>query len=280
MRHYSVLLAAVLLALASCQGGKSGPATVEAAADSVVINDSLSAVDSLLAELSELPVPKAADELFDDFLYNFAANRKLQMERILFPLRMVSGDKVETVDRGHWQLERFFMRQGYYTALFDSERHMEVVKDTSISRAVVEKIFLDTHKVSQYDFRRLHGAWMLVEVRSVPFEQSANASFLSFYSQFASSLEFQRSHLAGEVRFVGPDPDDDFAFMEGVITPDTWEAFAPQLPQKMLYNIIYGNPRPEGKSKLFVLRGIANGFELQMTFDRDGDSWKLSKLST
>ena len=280
MRHYSVLLAAVLLALASCQGGKSGPATVEAAADSVVINDSLSAVDSLLAELSELPVPKAADELFDDFLYNFAANRKLQMERILFPLRMVSGDKVETVDRGHWQLERFFMRQGYYTALFDSERHMEVVKDTSVSRAVVEKIFLDTHKVSQYDFRRLHGAWMLVEVRSVPFEQSANASFLSFYSQFASSLEFQRSHLAGEVRFVGPDPDDDFAVMEGVITPDTWEAFAPQLPQKMLYNIIYGNPRPEGKSKLFVLRGIANGFELQMTFDRDGDSWKLSKLST
>lgn len=280
MRHYSVLLAAVLLALASCQGGKSGPATVEAAADSVVINDSLSAVDSLLAELSELPVPKAADELFDDFLYNFAANRKLQMERILFPLRMVSGDKVETVDRDHWQLERFFMRQGYYTALFDSERHMEVVKDTSVSRAVVEKIFLDTHKVSQYDFRRLHGAWMLVEVRSVPFEQSANASFLPFYSQFASSLEFQRSHLAGEVRFVGPDPDDDFAIMEGVITPDTWEAFAPQLPQKMLYNIIYGNPRPEGKSKLFVLRGIANGFELQMTFDRDGDSWKLSKLST
>jgi len=68
--------------------------------------------------------------------------------------------------------------------------------------------------------------------------------------------------------------------MEGVITPDTWEAFAPQLPQKMLYNIIYGNPRPEGKSKLFVLRGIANGFELQMTFDRDGDNWKLSKLST
>jgi hypothetical protein len=278
MRHYSVLLAAVLLALASCQGGKSGPATVEAAADSVVINDSLSAVDSLLAELSELPVPKAADELFDDFLYNFAANRKLQMERILFPLRMVSGDKVETVDRGHWQLERFFMRQGYYTALFDSERHMEVVKDTSVSRAVVEKIFLDTHKVSQYDFRRLHGAWMLVEVRSVPFEQSANASFLPFYSQFASSLEFQRSHLAGEVRFVGPDPDDDFAQMEGIVTPDTWPAFAPELPDRMIYNIVYGKPVRNSERKIFVMRGIANGLEVEMTFEHTDGKWLLKKL--
>ena len=280
MRHYFVLLTVVLLVLASCVGGKSGSAATEETADSAVVKDSLTAVDSLLAELDNLPMPKAADELFDDFVFNFAANRKLQMERILFPLRMVTGDKVETVEKSKWQMERYFMRQGYYTELFDNERHMEVVKDTSVNQAVVEKIHFDTQTVSQYDFRRLHGAWMLVEVRTISFDQSSNASFLPFYQQFANSTEFQMEHMGSEVTFVGPDPDDDFATMEGVITPDTWEAFAPQLPKKMIYNIIYGEPRKEGNSKLFVLRGIANGLELEMTFHRTNGKWKLTKLST
>lgn len=280
MRHYFVLLAVVFLVLASCVGGKSESATTDEVADSTVVSDSLTAVDSLLAELDNLPMPKAADELFDDFLFNFAANRKLQMERILFPLRMVTGDKVTNVDRSHWQMEHFFMRQGYYTEIFDNERHMEVVKDTSVNQAVVEKIFFDSQTVSQYDFRRLKGAWMLVEVRTIPIERSGNASFLPFYHQFASSTEFQLKHLSEEVKFVGPDPDDDFAMMEGVITPDTWEAFAPQLPQKMIYNIIYGDARKEGNSKLFVLRGIANGLELEMTFQRGNGNWRLTKLST
>ena len=280
MRHYFFMLAAFLLVLASCGGGKTGSVTAEEVADSAAVRDTMTAIDSLLAELDNLPMPKAADELFDDFVFNFAANRKLQMERILFPLRMVTGDKVESVDRPQWKMERFFMTQGYYTELFDNERHMEVVKDTSVNQAVVEKIYFNSQTVSQYNFRRLKGAWMLVEVRTIPFDKSNNASFLPFYQQFASSLEYQLQHLGNEVAFVGPDPDDDFATMEGVITPDTWEAFAPQLPQKMIYNIIYGEPRKEGNSKLFVLRGIANGMELEMTFQRSNGNWRLTKLST
>ena len=280
MRHYFFLLAAFLLIFISCGGSKTGAVTNEESADSVVAGDSMTAVDSLLAELDNLPMPKAADELFDDFVFNFAANRKLQMERILFPLRMVTNGKVQTVDRSNWKMEYFFMRQGYYTELFDNERHMEVVKDTSVNQAVVEKIFFDSQTVSQYHFRRLKGAWMLVEVQTIPIDKSNNASFLPFYHQFATNSDYQLQHLGNEVTFVGPDPDDDFATMEGVITPDTWEAFAPQLPKKMIYNIIYGEPRQEGNSKLFVLRGIANGLELEMTFHRANGNWRLTKLST
>jgi hypothetical protein len=79
---------------------------------------------------------------------------------------------------------------------------------------------------------------------------------------------------------VGPDPDDDFSMMEGIITPDTWEAFAPELPSKMIYNIIYGEAKKETNSKLFVLRGIANGQELEMTFKRKDGKWLLTKLAT
>ena len=280
MRHYFFLLAVFFLIFVSCGGSKTGTATDEEVADSVVAGDTMSGVDALLAELDNLPMPKAADELFDDFVFNFAANRKLQMERILFPLRMVTNGKVESVGRQKWKMEHFFMHQGYYTELFDYERHMEVVKDTSVSQVVVEKIFFESQTVSQYCFRRLKGAWMLVEVRTIPFTESNNASFLPFYHQFASSSDYQLQHLGNEVTFIGPDPDDDFATMEGVITPDTWEAFAPQLPKKMIYNIIYGEPRKEGNSKLFVLRGIANGLELEMTFHRHNGNWRLTKLST
>ena len=75
----NLIVSVVLLAvLTSCGGNKSGQATEEVPADSA-LNDSLRN-DSLMAE--DYPMPKAADELFDDFVYNFVVNHKLQMERI------------------------------------------------------------------------------------------------------------------------------------------------------------------------------------------------------
>lgn len=198
----------------------------------------------------------------------------------MFPLKKVNGNKVEKIDRDHWRMERYFMRQQYYTLLFDSEKHMEVVKDTSVNHAVVEMIYFNTGAIIQHVFNRLRGVWMLTEIQTIPISASNNASFLEFYSRFSTDTEFQEESLAESIQFEGPDPDDDFARMEGVITPDTWEAFAPELPKRMIYNIIYGKPRPEGNRKVFVLRGIANGMELEMTFQRKGGEWRLYKLTT
>ena len=268
----------LLLLLASCGGNKTKNADEEVVADT--LQTDTTAVDSLEAVMESMPVPKAADELFDDFIFNFAANKKLQMERILFPLKKINGDKVETIDKSQWKMERYFMRQQFYTVLFDSEKQMEVVKDTSVSHAVVEFIYFNTGAVVQHVFDRLRGTWMLTSIQTIPIPQSSNASFLAFYRQFASDSEFQAHSLSESIKFEGPDPDDDFARMEGEITPDTWEAFAPDLPKKMIFNVIYGQPHKEGNRKLFVLRGIANGLELEMTFQRKGGEWKLIKLTT
>ena len=121
---------------------------------------------------------------------------------------------------------------------------------------------------------------MLMAINTIPIAKSANPSFLEFYHQFVTDPQFQQESLASTVHFVGPDPDDDFSVMEGIITPDTWEAFAPELPSKMIYNIIYGDAKKETNSKLFVLRGIANGQELEMTFKRKDGKWLLTKLAT
>ena len=277
----SLSAALLVLATASCGGnGAKAPGDSDAAdtASAAVIDSAALAADD--DDANQPPMPKAADELFDDFIFNFAASRKLQMERIVFPLPSVNGPKKELIGRSAWKMEYFFMRQGYYTLLFDNERHMEVVKDTAVHHAVVEKIYFNTSSVIQYVFDRHQGAWMLVEMNTIPISASSNASFLTFFHRFATDKEFQSQSLGETVAFVGPDPDDDFAQMEGVISADTWEAFAPELPQKMIYNIIYGQPHREGTTKVFVLRGIANGLELRMTFRRIGGEWKLTKLNT
>lgn len=280
MKRYWVAFFCLTL-LVACGGNKTNTTEEEIPADTTMsAADSIAADEAANDPLANLPLPKAADELFDDFLYNFAASRKLQMERVMFPLKKVNGNKVEKIDRDHWRMERYFMRQQYYTLLFDSEKHMEVVKDTSVNHAVVEMIYFNTGAVVQHIFDRLRGAWMLTSINTIPINGSNNASFLEFYSHFSTDKEFQEESLSETIQFEGPDPDDDFARMEGVITPDTWEAFAPELPQKMIYNIIYGQPRPEGNRKVFVLRGIANGMELEMTFVRKNDTWKLTKLNT
>ncbi len=262
MKRYWVAFFCLTL-LVACGGNKTNTTEEDIPADTTMsAADSIAADEAANDPLANLPLPKAADELFDDFLYNFAASRKLQMERVMFPLKKVNGNKVEKIDRDHWRMERYFMRQQYYTLLFDSEKHMEVVKDTSVNHAVVEMIYFNTGAVVQHIFDRLRGAWMLTSVNTIPISGSNNASFLEFYSRFSTEKEFQEESLSETIQFEGPDPDDDFARMEGVITPDTWEAFAPELPQKMIYNIIYGQPRPEGNRKVFVLRGSANGMKL------------------
>jgi len=280
MRRYLISISVLLLLLSSCGGNKTRVVEEEELQDSVETNDS-AFVDTLAVEFGEnLPMPKAADELFDDFIFNFAVNKKLQKERILFPLLKVNGEKREKIEESQWKMDNFFMRQGFYTLLFDNEEHMEVVKDTTISHAVLERIYFNTNSVIQYIFDRPRGAWMLTAINTIPISKSNNASFLLFYHQFTTDTEFQMEHIADEVQFVGPDPDDDFSQMEGIITPDTWEAFAPELPEKMIYNIIYGRPKKEADTKLFVLRGIANGLEVEMSFKRKEGKWILSKLNT
>lgn len=278
MRLFIVFSVVLLTLLTSCGGNKSGQVSEEVPADSAD-NDSLR-TDSLQELAENYPVPKAADELFDDFVFNFVGNRKLQMERIQFPLPCQRDGKIVKLNKSEWKVEHFFMKQGYYTLLFDNEKQMEIVKDTSVNHAIVEKIHFDTRSVEQYIFYRKRGAWMLTMVRNIPFSRDVNATFLTFYQQFVKDKSFQEKSLAETVQFVGPDPDDDFKMMEGIITPDTWEAFAPELPQKMIYNIIYGTPKHEGDSKILVMRGIANGMELEMSFKRTKGSWKLVKLTT
>lgn len=279
MKRFLIAIIASVLLMFSCTGNKMQRAE-EPATDSVADSVDSIPMDSLEQLIVDAPTPKAMDELFDDFVFNFAANKKLQLTRVIFPLTVQKSDKQEKIEKGKWQMERFFMRQGYYTLFFNNEKQMELMKDTSITQAIVEKIMLKKDQVKDYVFNRIRGAWMLREIREMSIEENADASFISFYQHFVSDKDFQVKSLNKTVTFVGPDPDDDFNTMEGLVTADTWEAFAPQLPSKTIYNIIYGKPQQAGNEKIFILRGIANGLEMELRFKRVNNRWLLMKMTT
>ena len=277
----SVLLAVLTVICFSsvgCTGKKPEPVADSAAVDTAVADTQ--AIDSTEKLIEETPMPKAADELFDDFVFNFAANRKLQMKRIQFPLPVYRNEKlVKSIAKNRWRMEHFFMRQDYYTLIFDNAKQMNLVKDTTIDHVVIEKIFYHKKMVQQFLFNRIQGQWMMTSINYKTMYSNKNASFLNFYGKFATDSAFQAEHLHNPVKFVGPDPDDDFSTMTGDIEPETWPAFAPKLPSGMIYNIIYGQKFTESNQKIFVIRGIANGLETELSFRRIGGKWMLTKLN-
>lgn len=277
----SVLLAVltvVCFTSVGCSDKKPAQVHDSTSVDSVITDTQT--VDSTEKLIEETPMPKAADELFDDFVFNFAANRKLQMKRVHFPLPVYHNDKLlKSIGKRAWKMEHFFMHQDYYTLIFDNQKQMNLVKDTAIDHVVVEKVFYAKKKVQQFLFNRINGEWMMTSINYKPMYSNMNASFLKFYGRFATDSAFQAKHLHNPVKFVGPDPDDDFSTMSGDIEPETWPAFAPQLPHGMIYNIIYGQKYAESNQKIFVIRGIANGMETILTFKRVHGKWMLTKLN-
>ncbi len=277
----TVVMAVLVIVSFSTTGCKDKkPAKVS---DTTVVDTAVAdtqALDSTEKLIEETPMPKAADELFDDFVFNFAASRKLQMKRIQFPLPVYRNEKlVKQIERKQWRMEHFFMRQDYYTLIFDNHKQMNLVKDTTISHVVVEKVFYRKQTVQQFVFDRINGLWMMTSINYKSMYKNQNASFLKFYGKFATDSVFQSEHLHNPVKFVGPDPDDDFSTMTGDIEPETWPAFAPELPHDMIYNILYGQQYTESNQKIFVIRGIANGMETELTFRRIGGKWMLTKLN-
>lgn len=250
--------------------------------DSMSIGDSLTAdtaaTDTMETIIAETPMPKAADELFDDFFFNFAANGKLQKKRIKFPLPVIRRDTT-FIKATAWKTEHFFMHQDYYTLIFDNARQMNVVKDTTIHHVIVEKIYLKRHFVKQYLFDRMYGKWMMTAIRYEGMRKNRNWSFLNFYNKFATDSAFQISSINDPLDFSGPSSDDEFATTSGFLAPEQWLSFAPELPAGMIYNIQYdNNKRAGGSQKIFVIRGISNGLETELTFRRKGGKWKLIKL--
>lgn len=270
-----LVLAALFSAISACNGHRgNGSDTPDDSPE-----------DMALPEEENAPpcpvLPRAAEALFDDFLFCFSKSEALQRSRICFPLTVSNGKNGQRlVADTAWTMEPFFFDDGDYTLIFDSTEQMALTADTAVGRAVVERFFLQADSVCRYHFSRDDGHWRLTEMSTQRVADNDNAAFLTFYRRFATDSAFRQRSLASEIAFAGPDPDDDFEQMEGFITPDSWEAFAPVLPQDSIYNIVYGEqPQQPGRQKIFVIRGIDNEQDIEMTFQLSRGRWQLTRLT-
>ena len=66
----------------------------------------------------EPPLPKAADELFDDFFFNFVSNPKFQTSRVVFPLNVSGGKSDHSLSSAEWSENDIFTSQEFYTTIY------------------------------------------------------------------------------------------------------------------------------------------------------------------
>ena len=74
-------------------------------------------VPDSLGEEEDVVEEARMDELFDDFMFTFIHNRRLQRERVVYPLPRTDGsDKAEMIHKLDCTREFAFMDGDFYTA--------------------------------------------------------------------------------------------------------------------------------------------------------------------
>ena len=254
-------------------------------ADSVVLDTEVtdtSDSDTMAEIIAETPMPKAADQLFDDFFFNFIASPKVQKARIKWPLPIVTyTDKLEhtvLMKKNQWKMDKFFRKQGYYTLIFDNEKQMSAAKSTKLDTVVVEKIKLREGSVTQYWFDHQNGKWEMNKIRNISFQDSKNASFLTFLQKFFAADG--RGMIKDPLPYHGADPNgEETNIITTTIPASDWSTYLPTVPGDVIYNILYGQKYGEGKTKILDFKGLANGLETQLIFKKQKGDWRLVKIN-
>lgn len=226
----------------------------------------------------ESPKPIEADELFDDFIFNYASDDALQRQRTIFPLPYYKDDIPVKIEKKYWEHDYLFSQQSYYTLLFDREEDMDMVGDTALTSVQVEWVYLKTRMIKKYYFERIKGAWMLEAINLRKIEKGENEDFVDFYARFVTDSVYQSKHIHTPLKFITIDPDDEFSILETTLDLNQWYAFRPILPTDRLSNINYGQKNEDqSTTKILKVNGIGNGYSTVFYFRKKRGEWELYK---
>lgn len=274
----NVLLLSVICFVGGCNGRRPMAVEDNPSQTPPEGEDTLVA-DSVVDLVEDGPLPKAVDELFDDFFFNFAGNHKMQLSRIQFPLPIHKDGTTAMLERRQWKFSYFFMSDGYYTILFDNEAQDTLTKSTAVNHATVEKLYMNENLMKVYDFERINGEWQLTSITHSRVGDHPCASFLHFYEQFAADTLYQVRSLDNFVVMTAPDDEEEYDEVTGSIMPEQWPAFKPEIiPEGVIYCVNYGQTYSDATHKVLFIKGIANGLNTVLTFQRKDSGWKLVKF--
>lgn len=266
-----------LITLVACNSQKQQAEPLEESTPVVVVES-----DTLDVEKAEDALPARADELFDDFMYNFSQDTAVQRVRTFFPLPYYTNGENNPIKKSEWQFDASLNRDAFYFILFNDEKEMELVSDTSLIQVRMDLLNVEARMAKRYQFKRYQGVgvWCLYSVTSESFTEERDAvDFWDFYYKFASDKDFQSKHVREPLKFVTIDPDDDFNVIETTLDKKQWFAFQPTLPQHHVTFIDYGQQYgDDSQEKLLCLRGRGNGIYVVLKFRRDNDDWMLESF--
>ena len=269
--------------MCACGGGQKKTETIETVLEEV---DSLIARTDTLwmeegVEEAEPELPAKADESFDDFLYNFAIDEKLQITRVLFPLSCYTDNQKDSLTEETWVYDPLFSRLESYTVLFDKTEDMELEKDTALTSARIEWVHLKEHRLKRYYFERVKGEWMLEAIDDAAMiqEKAEQEDFYEFYARFVNDSLFQSERVTEPLMFVTIDPEDEFHVLETTLEKGQWFAFQPSLSKDILTNVSYGQHLDRNsKSRIIELKGFGNGFYNTLHFRCRNGQWMLTRF--
>lgn len=267
----------LLLFIAAC--GNKQKTSDPFAALTQMIDSARQQPDSLQQPVEdESPKPIEADELFDDFIFNYASDDALQRQRTIFPLPYYKDDTPVKIEKKYWEHDYLFSQQSYYTLLFDREEDMDMVGDTALTSVQVEWVYLKTRMIKKYYFERIKGAWMLEAINLRKIEKGENEDFVDFYARFVTDSVYQSKHIHTPLKFITIDPDDEFSILETTLDLNQWYAFRPVLPTDRLSNINYGQKNEDqSTTKILKVNGIGNGYSTVFYFRKKRGEWELYK---
>ena len=271
MKRISGLWSASLLVVMclSCGRGRPNESFVEP------VEDTLLVVTDTLCEEEEVVEEARMEEHFGDFMFTFIHSRRLQRERVVYPLPRTDGkNQAEMLHKLDCTREFAFMDGDFYTVLYGNSLQIDEQKQRPHDHVLVEHILLDSLSMQVYDFERRSGKWVLTAIRGQDLHTGELSDFLTFYAHFSADSLFQQQSIAQPLSYSTTDFESDNAYIEGTIDASQWVSFGTEMPRGEITNIRYGqtyNPHHVVMQKC----GLADGMQELFTFEKRGKTWRL-----
>lgn len=271
----------VLVLLLSCGGSGRGESGNLSGADTLYADSiELLAMNDTLELFEEEVLPKSADELFNDFFYNYASDEDFREIRTTYKPELAEADTALANSASSSVAFRELVVKDFYAVVYEREEELAFQKDTSLSEVFVERMNLDVGLVEQFDFRRYDGTWVMRGFSRTTVDDTPNSDFLAFYSSFSADSVGRFDNVAEPLKFVVTAEDDESEDEIVEMNLEEWMEVSSDLPlpSHEIINVNYGQTCISSNNKLLLVVGISNGLSLKYRFVKQGGKWMLVEV--
>ncbi len=227
--------------------------------------DTVDVVSSGLEELNlfeETVIPKAADEVFDDFLYSYISSTSFAQGR--------TAGSVDELTMGV---------DDAAVMIYERDNDLALQKDTSLQQVIVERIDWEENVIHNFQFDKKLGQWFLTAEEDDEISETPNASFLVFLRDFLTDSLYRHESLQLPLRFTFYSEEDE-GMIETELSYEEWTDLYNDLPQldNIMYNVDYGQSLISTNRKSMLLKGLSNGLFVKFHFGFADGRWMLMEV--